>query len=60
MAKRKNEIAVTTFFDGKQDATEVFVGLIAEHTKNKVKEKLAKTQELGYNESAFQDNLVLS
>ena len=63
MAKRKNEIAVTTYFDGKLDATDVFVGLIAEHsknTKNKAKEILAKTQELDYNEIAFQDNLVLS
>ena len=62
MAKKENTIAVTTHFDGKLDATDVFVGLIAEHSRNTgniTKEKLAKKQELDYNEVAFQDNLVL-
>ncbi len=52
MAKNKTEIHVTTVFDGEQDATDVFVSLIAQkHTRKTDKEYLAKTQEMRYNKN---------
>ena len=37
--KKKNTITVKTFFSGDQDATEVFVSLIADHVNAKKQEK---------------------
>lgn len=61
MAKNKTEIHVTTVFDGELDATDVFVSLIAQkYSQKKEKERLAKTQDLGYNEDKVPSDRVPS
>ncbi len=63
MAKNKTNIKVTAVYDGELDATDVFVGLIAQryavkgHDKSREnisKEYLAKIQEVGYNNGEVQ------
>ncbi len=63
MAKNKTDIKVTAVYDGELDATDVFVGLIAQqyavqqHDKgsgNISKEYLAKRQEMRYNDGEVQ------
>ncbi len=61
MAKRKERIEVFTVYDGEQDATDVFVSLIAEkyarNTKNrnaKQKDYLAKQRDICYIEDGVQ------
>lgn len=61
MAKTKTEFHVTTVFDGKLDATDVFVGLIAQkHGLNIKKEYLVKTQDMSYNKDEVQKSRVPS
>ena len=61
MAKNKTEIHVTTVFDGKLDATDVFVSLIAQKHSRKIdKEYLAKPQEIGYNKDEVPSDRVPS
>lgn len=61
MAKQKEKIEVFTVYDGEQDATDVFVSLIAEkyarslkNCNSKQKEYLAKQRGLCYTEDEVQ------
>lgn len=59
MAKNKTNIKVTAVYDGELDATDVFVGLIAQKyrgrgARNISKEYLAKRQGIGYNDGEVQ------
>lgn len=62
MAKNKTEIHVTTVFDGEQDASDVFVSLIAQKydSKKRIKRKeyLAKEQNTEYNKDVVQKTEV--
>jgi D-aminopeptidase len=61
MAKRKTEIHVTTVYDGKMDATDVFVGLIAQkYGLRNSGEYLVKKQDSEYNEDEVQKDRVPS
>ncbi|XBX05514.1 hypothetical protein QMP26_34655 [Enterocloster clostridioformis] len=61
MAKNRTTIHVTAVFDGELDATEVFVGLIAQkYGQKNNKDNLAKTQETGYNKDEVQKTTVPS
>lgn len=55
MAKKRTEIHVTAVFDGEQDATDVFVSLIAQkYGRNHSKDNLAKKQEIEYDKDEVQ------
>ena len=63
MAKNKTDIKVTAVYDGELDATDVFVGLIAQQyavqqhdksSRNISKEYLVKRQEMRYNDGEVQ------
>ncbi len=63
MAKNKTDIKVTAVYDGELDATDVFVGLIAQQyavqqhdkgSKNISKEYLTKKQKIRYNDGEVQ------
>lgn len=61
MAQRKTEIHVTTVYDGKMDATDVFVGLIAQkYGLRNSGEYLVKKQDSEYNEDEVQKDRVPS
>lgn len=61
MAQTKTEFHVTAVFDGKLDATDVFVGLIAQkHGINSRKDYLVNSQDIGYNKDEVQKSRVPS
>lgn len=45
MAKKKEKIEVFTVYDGEQDATDVFVSLIAERYAKKVKNSISEQKD---------------
>lgn len=54
MARKQKEIHIRVRFEGERDASEVFMGLLADKIKRtKMKDKLAKMKDIDYNEREF-------
>ena len=52
--KKKSNLTVKTFFDGDQDATDVFVSLIADRiSAEKIQKEIANHENVIYNKSGY-------
>ena len=60
VAKNKTKISVTSVFDGKQDATDVFVDLIASKYQQGRKIYLVKEEDFRYTVDKVPDNRIPS